>query len=170
MVFKWLGAICVMVACGGFGFQIAAHQKKESRTLHQLVGILDFAECELQYRLTPLPDLCRKISEVCIGPLKTLFINLGAELEEQISPSVSSCMRAAIAATDALPKQTGEVLMLLGDSLGKFDLNGQIRGLESVRSECNRRLDYLTENQDVRLRSYKTLGLCAGAALAILFI
>jgi stage III sporulation protein AB len=79
-------------------------------------------------------------------------------------------MQAALAVTERLPKQTTEVLSLLGESLGKFDLSGQLRGLEGIRSECHRRLDALSENQEVRLRSYKTLGLCAGAALVILFI
>lgn len=170
MVIKWIGAIFVLTACGGFGFQIAASQRKEVRTLRQLIRILDFAECELQYRLTPLPELCKNVSRECSGPLSALFMRLCAELEDQISPSVSSCMQAAIAATNQLPKQTSEVLLLLGDSLGKFDLGGQIRGIDGVRGECNRRLDALSENQDVRLRSYKTLGLCAGAALVILFI
>lgn len=170
MVIKWIGAIFILAACGGFGFQIAAAQRKEVNTMRQLIRILDFAECELQYRLTPLPELCRNAAQECSGALQKLFLQLSKELEEQISPNVSSCMHAAIAVTNQLPNQTKQVLNLLGDSLGKFDLNGQIRGIESVRSECNRMLDALSENQDVRLRSYKTLGLCAGAALVILFI
>lgn len=170
MAIKWIGAICVLAACGGFGFQIAAAQRKEARTLRQLIQILDFAECELQYRLTPLPELCRNASQECSGPLSTLFMHLSRELEEQISPNVSSCMAAAIAVTTQLPQETTAVLKLLGESLGKFDLNGQLRGLASVRSECYRKLDSIEANQDVRLRSYKTLGLCAGAALVILFI
>lgn len=170
MMFKWIGAICVLVACGGFGFQIATAQRKEVRMLRQLIHILDFAECELQYRLTPLPDLCRNIAQECTGQLNKLFLRLSDELDEQISPNVSSCMQAAIATIGSAPKHVIDILKLLGSSLGKFDLNGQLRGLQSVRSECNRRLDALSENQDARLRSYKTLGLCAGAALVILFI
>lgn len=170
MIIKWIGAIFVLVACGGFGFQIAAMHRKETRTLRQVIRILDFAECELQYRLTPLPELCRNAALECSAPLNTLFMNLSEELEEQISPNVASCMQAAIARTEHLPKQTKEVLVLLSASLGKFDLHGQLRGLENVRGECNRRLEILSEDQDVRLRSYKTLGLCAGAALVILFI
>ena len=170
MIIKWIGAVCVLAACGGFGFQIAAAQKKEEGSLRQLLRILDYIECELQYRLTPLPELCRNAAQECSGALHFLFQQLGTELEEQISPNVSSCMQAALAVTERLPKQTTEVLSLLGESLGKFDLSGQLRGLEGIRSECHRRLDALSENQDVRLRSYKTLGLCAGAALVILFI
>ena len=170
MVIKWIGAICVLAACGGFGFQIAATHRKEVRMLRQVIRILDFAECELQYRLTPLPELCRKAVSECSAPLNTLFLHLSEELEEQISPNVSSCMQAAIARTEQIPKQTQDILVLLGESLGKFDLHGQLRGFESVRGECSRRLEILSNDQEVRLRSYKTLGLCAGAALVILFI
>ena len=170
MMIKWIGAVFIFAACGGFGFQIAATQRKEVRTLRQLIRILDYAECELQYRLTPLSELCRNVVQDCNGPIKSLFLQLAEELENQVSPNVASCMGAAIAVTNRLPKETSEVLQLLGESLGKFDLNGQLRGIEHVRSECNRRADKLSENQDVRLRSYKTLGLCAGAALVILFI
>ena len=58
----------------------------------------------------------------------------------------------------------------MGSSLGRFDLEGQLQGLESVRIYCREQLDELSKDRDVRLRSYQTLGLCAGAALAILFV
>ena len=56
------------------------------------------------------------------------------------------------------------------DQIGRFDLEGQLQGLESVRVYCRDQLDNLAKDRDVRLRSYQTLGLCAGAALAILFV
>lgn len=170
MMIKWIGAICVLAACGGFGFQIAASHKREVVALRQMLRVINYIECELQYRLTPLPDLCRNAAQECTGSMKALFQQLSNELEEQISPNVSSCMQAALSVTERLPKQTTEILVQLGESLGKFDLNGQLRGLEVIRAECDRHLDALLENQDVRVRSYKTLGLCAGAALVILFI
>jgi len=49
-------------------------------------------------------------------------------------------------------------------------MEGQLKGLESVRQECRRQVETLSYNRDARLRSYQTLGLCAGAALAILFV
>ena len=68
------------------------------------------------------------------------------------------------------PPLTRDNLILLGESLGRFDINGQLKGLESVRSSCRTALDSMTENREVRLRNYQTLGLCAGAALAIILI
>ena len=58
----------------------------------------------------------------------------------------------------------------MGSSLGRFDLDGQLLGLEAVRVYCQEQLSEMSKDRDVRLRSYQTLGLCAGAALAILFV
>lgn len=169
-MYKWIGAALVIFACGGFGFSLAMGHKREEASLRQLISALDFMECELQYRLTPLPDLCRQAGEQSGGIVGGVFIKLAEELECQIAPEVSGCMRTALSKCEAIPQATRSALIQLGKSLGRFDLNGQIKGLDAVRADCRRTLEKLSENRENTLRSYQTLGLCAGAALAILFI
>lgn len=170
MNIRILGAILVILGCGSFGFLIAASHRREVRVLRQLLAALDFMQCELQYRLTPLPDLCRQAATAHHGIIRNVFHLLAAELEDQISPDVERCMHAVLLKLKDIPKQTREVMVLLGRSLGRFDLEGQLNGLEAARQECRGFLEALTRDQSVRLRSYQTLGLCAGAALVILFI
>jgi stage III sporulation protein AB len=79
-------------------------------------------------------------------------------------------MNAALSKTKGLPQRTRKNLQALGASLGQFDLQGQLSGLESARKQCRRELEELSKDRDVRLRSYQTLGLCAGSALALLFL
>lgn len=167
---KWLGAILVIGGCGGFGFLLAASHKRTEQCLRRLIGALDYMECELQYHLTPLPALCRQAAAESSGVIRELFCALAQELEDQVSPDVKSCMYAAIRKLPELPPQAAEALRELGASLGRFDLQGQLQGLEGVRGACRRSLEELSHNREVRLRSYQTLGLCAGAALAILFL
>lgn len=170
MNLKILGAVLVIVGCGGFGFMIAATHRREEKTLQQLMAALDHMSCELQYRLTPLPELCRQAAAESSGVVRAVFCTLVQELESQISPDVERCMRAALSKVKDMPKLTNEAMLLLGRSMGRFDLEGQLMGLESVRQSCCIRAESLAKNRDIRLRSYQTLGLCAGAALAILFI
>lgn len=169
MTYKWIGAMLIIGACGGIGFSMAAAYRNEEKTLRQLISALDFIQCELQYRLTPLPELCRLVGTPGRGAVGKVMERLARELESQIAPDVECCMNAALASVD-LPKRSGEALRLLGTSLGRFDMEGQLRGLEAVRSNCRRELDLLAADKDHRLRGYQTLGLCAGAALAILFV
>ena len=169
MMWKWIGAMLVITGCGAVGFTMAWAHKKEERLLSSLKSALDFMACELQYRLTPLPELCRLVGKNQKNLVGEMFLKLGWELEQQILPDVEYCINQAL--KDAsLPKRVLEGFHLLGKNLGRFDLQGQLKGMESVRYYCDRELEAMSRNRDERLRSYQTLGLCAGAALAILFV
>lgn len=170
MSLKILGAILVIIGCGSFGFLISASDKKEENNLRQLCVVLEYMECELLHRLTPLPQLCRQAVTHCNGYVRSIFLNLGLQLESHNHPDVQSCMEDILVKTKGSTLITYSVLQKLGNSLGRFDLEGQVKGIQSVGEECNIHLKKLLRNQEVRLRSYKTLGLCAGAALAILFV
>ncbi len=168
MNLKWIGAILIIAACGGFGTgMVISHRRKEA-ALKQLLTALDYMECQLQYHLTPLPELCRQAALRVSGGVGTVLTALARELDRQISPDVKSCMEAAVCSSPELPV-VGH-FRELGNTLGIFDLQGQLKGLEGVCRSCRQELERLGQNREVRLRSYQTLGLCAGAALAILFI
>ena len=170
MSFKWIGAILIISGCGGVGFAMAGAYRREERTLRQLIGALDYMACELQYRLTPLPDLCAQAAAESSGHVSKVLRALSEELEHQVLPDVNGCMQAALASAGELPARTREAFQIMGSSLGRFDVDGQLKGLEAVRSYCRRELEALSTGRDARLRSYQTLGICAGAALAILFV
>lgn len=167
---KWIGAVMIVLGCGSCGFALAASHRRQEQELRQFIGALDYMQCELQYRLTPLPDLCRQTAAQRSGSLRALFCRLAQELEDQIAPDVVQCMNAAIANCSGLSDCVSHIAGDLGRTLGRFDLDGQLIGLENARRECRRALEGLTDNRDNRLRCYQTLGLCVGAALAILFI
>lgn len=167
---KWLGAAIIITVCGYFGISYANAYRKEERNLRQLISILDYMECELQYRLTTLPNLCRQVASDGKSGIYHFFGMLADELEMQHSTDVSSCMHVTIEKYAHLTNITRKILISLGQTMGRFDLTGQLKALESARRECRTELENLTQNKDIRLRSYQTLGICAGAALVILFI
>ena len=170
MTLKLIGAICVIAGCGAVGFRIAAAYRFEEKALQQLLHSLEYMDSELSYRLTNLPQLCRQAAEACSGPVRRFFISLSQELETQLSPDVERCVTVCLEKQKDIPPITCKMLERLGATLGKFDLDGQLDGINNARSETNRQLELLCKNKDNRIRSYQTLGLCAGAALAILFI
>ena len=170
MYLKILGACLVVLGCGGVGFGIANGCRQEEKALRQLLSSLDYMQCELQYRLTPLPELCRKVSAASEGLMRPVFLGLAVALEDRITPDVERCMDLALGQVCQMPKLAVQVLSQLGRSLGRFDLEGQLRGLEAAREEARGKLEALEKDRAVRMRTYQTLGLCAGAALAILLI
>lgn len=170
MYSKWIGAILVIAACGGYGFSLAAAYNREASCLRQLNRIIGFMECQLQYRLTPLPELCRQAAGEGSGKLRDLMLCLAVELEKQALPDVHSCMRSALRCVPDLPRSVRRILVQMGRSLGRFDLPGQIKGLQALEDSCSALRRELESSKHIRVRNYQTLSLCAGIALAILFI
>lgn len=170
MTVKWMGAVLILTGCGGMGFAVAAASRREENLLRQLIAILDYMQCELQYHLTPLPELCQQAGVEAGGILGEVFGRISQNLNNQITADVSEAVSSALKEACSLPAKPAKAFSILGRTLGKFDLDGQIRGLEATRALCRRELEAMGVNRDNRLRSYQTLGLCAGAALAILFV
>ena len=170
MNYKLMGALLTVVSCGGCGFLTAAKYVSNIRQLENVINILDYMISDLHYRATPLPCLCRQVGEQFSGRIGQIFVALSEELETQISPNASICMASVMCRVNYSDSMLHEVMTELGDHLGRFDLQGQISGLEHCREHCVSKLKLLSDNKEKRLRSYQTLGLCAGAAIAILLV
>ena len=170
MDIRLLGAVLVVTGCGGVGFTMAYHYKRELHSLRQLVCAVEYMISDLQYRQTPLPELISGAAGQCTAAVRNALEALSRELESQIAPDVKTCMSVVLSKQIALPRYTSEHMDSLGNCLGIFDLQGQINGLQAVREACETTRKSLEDDRAQRLRSYQTLGLCAGAALAILFV
>lgn len=160
----------ILAGCGGVGFSMAAGIRQQERLLRQMTRVLGVLESELQYRLTPLPELCGVASRECAGILGHIFRELGDVLSRLEKEDAAACMDLVLGHHRDLPGKLRKHLRHLGRSLGRFDLPGQLQGLQSVCDGCRRDLDQLRKNADVRQKSYQTLALCAGASLVILFV
>lgn len=170
MMMKIIGALLVFVGCGTVGIMKVASHKREETSLRQMLVAMDFMECDLRYRLTPLPQLCRDTAENCSGGISAVLNALAGELESQIAPDVKTCMNTVLQLSPRLPEMLRENLRQLGQFLGRFDLAGQLQGIETVRQLVNRDLHQLCQDKETRLRCYRTLGFCAGTALIVLFL
>ena len=63
-----------------------------------------------------------------------------------------------------------QTLLTLGASLGEFDLDGQSRALELALARLSSQLRRLEEGSSARRRSYATIGVCAGLAVAVILL
>ena len=170
MGYKWIGAVLVVAGCGGFGFTLAVETQRQVRLLRQLLQSLELMENEIRCRLTPLPQLCELAARGRDPALRRFFLSLGRELKQGKASQAEGCVRAVLDRQRELPVPVKGILRLMGASLGRFDLSGQLKGLLAAQNACRRELGELERNKELRLRSYRTLGLCAGAALAVLLI
>lgn len=166
---KWIGAACIVLGCGVWGFCVAGRLRRQETELRQLMQAMEYMACELSCRQSPLPELLTKAADGAGGTVGQILLALARELRRQELPDAGRCMEAVLERQPPL-EQTCRILSLLGASLGQFDLSGQQAALEAVRAECRRILQQHCAGLDQRVRSYRILGLCAGGALAILLL
>lgn len=170
MGYQMIGSMLIIASCGGYGLLLAASYRQRERELNRLLTAIRFMENQLSYQLTPLPELCRQAGKEAGGKVGEVLQNLARELRWQSAPDVAGCMGAALGRTGEIPRPLRSLLVALGKNLGRFDLPGQLRGLEGIREAALHQLEELRAGREPRLRSYRTLGLCAGGALVILLL
>jgi len=169
MSFKIVGAVLIISSCICVGHIMTSSHKKTVRLMQQLIAAFAYMECELSYRTSPLPELLRNVSTEN-SALKRYFCVLADELEDQISPNVACCVDAALTRVNDLPELVRIGIKQFGRNAGCFDVDGQIKEIISVKEHCTSLLANYTKNEEVRLRNYRVLTLCAGTAIVILLL
>lgn len=170
MAMKYIGAFCVMIACSWWGITLAKGYTRQVMMLNQLRSALQMMKWELSYRCTPLPDLCAAAADGTSGLLRKVFHMLSETLEAGSEADAYACMRITVRKNDRLPPKVSRILLCLGKTLGRYDLEGQLQGMDQVIAACEQAYCGLEKDRKERTKSYKTLGICAGAALVVLFI
>lgn len=170
MPIKWIGAVMIIAGCGGFGFYLAVCYRREEQLLERFCKAMLYMINELEYHRTELPTVLADTAKTVDGPLSQILSSLSAQLQERTYTCVSECMHDILRRYPSLPVSVKKLLEELGDTLGHFDLSGQLMSLNAVMDACVRKKEDLARDRQVRIRNYQTLGLCAGAALAILLI
>jgi stage III sporulation protein AB len=167
---KAFGSVLIVSGCAFVGMYAALAHKRQLSALKKLLFLLDYMCCELQYKLTPLPELFRKTAQQTCGYFRAFFLDLADELDMQVIPNAQSCLCVVLKKHTAIPVCVQDCLTELGRTLGSFDLRGQLDGYAYARTICKDKIAALEEGKEGRMRTYQTLGLCAGAALAVLLI
>lgn len=169
MMLRLLGAALIIAGCSGMGMTIVCSHRKQEAELKYLKKAIQEMTWELKYRVSPLEELCHAGAGAARGPVRQILTELAVCLHNRDLGSVSQCLNGLVG-KHSLSRKTRNCLRHLGDSLGRYDLEGQIQGLEETKELCRRELEELKEVGSERLRTCQTLAVCGGTALAILFI
>lgn len=169
---KLLGALMITLASASAGFGFARTVRVQLRQLNALLGALEVMKSEMEYRLTPLPELCAALSQGEEAATAHFFRECAAQMEADRCLPPQLAIQRAMERTEALKwsTRTRETARNLAFSLGKFDLGGQARAIELAQERLRAELAEVQAGSRARCRSYETIGICAGLALAVVLI
>lgn len=167
---KLLGAALTLVGCAGIGFCLCQEDRRTYQETQRMIKALQWMLWELNYRMSPLRELCLGGAEHSGGMVGKTLTLLAQELDRQMVPDVSVCMETVLQVVGGMPRNVAGYFTDLGAGFGKFDLQGQAEALEATLERCKTDLLQQERNRGLRLRNYRALSLCAGAALIILLL
>lgn len=166
---RLIGAVLTLLAGGGYAVVIGKEHRKKEGYYEQLLLILEHLSWQLQTSLAPLPVCCGEAAVCGRGKMAALFAHLSRKLENGGEDSAAACMVGCVAEQD-FPLQLNQRLLQLGDTLGRYDLTSQVAGIQTIMELCKRDLQALSAERTKTVKSCQALGLCTGAAVAILLL
>lgn len=164
---KTMGILMVLMGAAGTGGSMALAVYRSNVLLRQLLAAMELLHSELSFRRTPLPEAMEALAHASQGAVAAFFQAMAQDLALRQERSVAVIMRKNLMRSSFTP-QARRILQQLGNGLGQYDLDSQLRAVSLAEKRLQERLDEARAQQAGRIRSYCTLGVCAGLAIAIL--
>ena len=169
---KLIGLSLILAASGAVGAGLAGTVRRQQAQTLALIDALLRIRHELQYRLTPLPEIFAALGGSRNREIAEFFSRLAALLSSAQTCTVGYACRQALAQTRGLSLSSaarGTILSLF-DSLGRYDLEGSVQALDLALSRLREEAKALQNSAAARCRTYLTLGVCTGLAAAVILI
>ena len=167
---RLIGAVLVAAGCAWGGFQAAEGMRRRARTLRELSSGLALVERELELTAPPLERLMAGVAARSQGVAGALFSDCARGMSHLDEEDLPSLWRRLVEERSGLGREEREILLPLGDLLGRYDSRTQGEAVAAVR----RRLEELAGRVEAegrrRGRVYQALGLSGGAFLVILLL
>jgi len=164
------------VLVGASGAVMGVYMGRGLRLRVKVLGLLIFAlqtiESEISFARTPLPEIIKKLSLLGDSPVSELFKDMSLRFEsrhDSFAQVWCGCLRKRRDEL-ALTGEETEILCDLGTSLGRYDLESEVRTLRLATRRLERCLEAARERQAKEGRLCSTLGLSAGIVSAIILL
>ena len=169
---KLIGLSLILAASGAVGAGLAGTVRRQQAQTLALIDALLRIRHELQYRLTPLPEIFAALGGSRNREIAEFFSRLAALLSSAQTCTVGYACRQALRRTERLciPAGVRTALMSLFDTLGKYDLDGNLQALDLALGRLREEARQLQGSAAARCKTYVTLGVCTGLAVAVILI
>lgn len=165
---KVVGLIFIVLSAGSVGFRIGVILKNRCHYLMELIKMLQILENEISFGGTPLPQAFALVAQTAEGEVKKIFSHLSVQMENCRWISPKTAMEGALKGNQETVADS--ILLELAEKIGKYDLDTQISSIRIAQAQVQQMLNDLEQERKVKSKTYQTLSICAGLAVAILLI
>jgi stage III sporulation protein AB len=171
-MFRLIGAIMVAGGAAAIGLIAAGKLKTRVDALSGLLAAIDVMQSEIFFRLTPLPDLIKMLEKQSEAPAKTLFSNCVNHIGQLGQKPFFNIWTQALEESRSLELLPAEkqILKELGNILGRYDADGQIKAIAYIHRRLETCLEASIREKEKQGKLYRMLGIVTGAAVAIILL
>jgi stage III sporulation protein AB len=170
---KVFGCMLIISACGYLGFFIGNSFNTRVEEIKRLRSSLKMLETEIIYLMNPLPEALLRVGTKIKGPVSFLYEYSSQLLLKKMGTPMDEIWKEAInnlASVSSLKKEELDILEDFGNSLGESDKEEQRKNLQFAQ-ESLKIVERNAEDEKQKYeKMYKTLGVLAGIALALILI
>ena len=168
---RYFGFVLVTAGSAAIGILMASGVKQREQLYRQALFMLSYMQGEIEFHLSTLDKISLDLSQRLPAPLGGVFSAMNRRILQSPGNSLGQQMRLALRdCGQAMPAELQDELSALFSHLGRQDVSAQIRAIEESRQRLSLLRQQLFADRRERCRAYRTIGLCAGFALAILLI
>ena len=169
---KLLGMVFIVSSAAYGGIAMAQDLRRRCRILRQITSALELMRSELSYCGTPLPKVFALMAAASEGVVAAMFSSVAKCMDKFRWITPDACMRRVMSEQTVISRIPGipDTLLQLCATLGSYDLDHQLRGIDLAASRINQMIVEVDQELKGKCRMYRTIGVCAGLALAILLV
>ena len=169
---KLIGVVFIVISAGTVGFRLARQLRLRCTMLRQLQSALHVLKNEIAFCATPVPRAFAKMAASLEGALAELFARASGAMDKRCWLTPSSAMEYAMQEVPGFEQgdKVRDILLELAGKLGQYDLDSQIQGIGLAMTQLDEERQAAERERSVKSKTYETLGVCAGLAVAILLL
>ena len=173
MLLKCIGIIILMAACGMFGFSLSYDYIMRMKNLEQLRKMLLLLQGEIKHKNSGISEAIKNVSIQMENGMGD-FLKYVSQKFRKENITIKAAWNMGI--DDFLKKRSKliekdlTIIRELGGSLGVTDRETQIHNIHNCMDIIGITINELNVAKGEKCRLYRTLGVMAGAFMAIVFI
>ena len=169
---KLIGVIFVILSSGTVGFRLARQLRQRCTMLRQLQSGLHVLKNEIAFCASPLPKAFARVAASLDGPMAEVFAKVSGSMDKHCWLTPFSAFRQALRDAVGIRQEDKirTILLELAGKLGQYDLDSQMQGIELAMNRLEEERQNAEQERSVKSRTYETLGICAGLAVAIILL
>lgn len=170
---KIIGSSCFMVTASMIGILKAKQLDVRVKRLMEMKRMMIFLQGELRFHRATLSEAFTGVSKRLEEPFGTMLKKIAEQMDQQNAPEFSAVWQEVtkpVILQDGFSKSDEALFEILQTGLGYLDLNMQTETIRLAILRTEEAIEDAKEQQGIKGKLYRTIGVTTGAFLSLLII